>query len=215
MAEVYAPSPPQQQSNDDVCNPTGPSGLSGGQHANRYSYKVLKSLCNNNLRYFNNDRSELGKRFMCSFQTISDLVDALQLQVDGIGKVVHHFDLDEHTPGNGFRSCLMVIDKCVQSATKLSKTVCLKRDSMLFRRLHYVKEVENVASVMGSLYDGLQHVKKLLVWNRKGELYPEDHQTAEDLLFEVECVDQASFYGRSVGFQVIIQLRAVVTILYI
>ncbi|KAG1674060.1 Hormone-sensitive lipase [Nymphon striatum] len=168
---------------------------------NKYLFKVLKSLCNNNLHYFENDSSEYAKRFVCGFNCIIETVDRMELQVECIEKVAHHFDLDEKSRGNGFRSCLIVIDKCIKTTIKLSKTICLKRDSFLFRRIQHLKELENLVSVLGSLNEGCQHFKKLLVWNKKGELYPEDHQTAEDLLFEVECVDQASFYGRFVGFQ--------------
>lgn len=97
-------------------------------------HEVLKDLCENNAKYFSKDNSENGQRLYISFLAIKDNIDAVWPTVIEIGEVAKRFDFDENTPGNGYRSFIKVMQSAINHGIQLNKKVCLKRDSVLFRK---------------------------------------------------------------------------------
>lgn len=56
-----------------------------------------------------------------------------------IEEFMAEYDFDASTPGNGFRSFLMVFESAVHHSMKLSKYVTENRSGLLFRTNIYMK----------------------------------------------------------------------------
>jgi hormone-sensitive lipase len=93
----------------------------------------------NNAQFFQQDETENGQRLHAGFLAIIDQVDVIIPMVDEVRNIAPQFDLDEDTPGNGYRSFVLAVDMCVQHGVKLSRLVCDSRDSFLFRKSFYMR----------------------------------------------------------------------------
>ncbi|KDR22472.1 hormone-sensitive lipase isoform X2 [Zootermopsis nevadensis] len=164
-------------------------------------YRVLKDLCTNNAQFFQQDESESGQRLNAGFLALIDQVDMIIPMVDDVRKIAPLYDFDEGTPGNGYRSFVSVIDKCVQHGVKLSRLVCDSRDSFLFRKTFYMREVEACSHLLASLGTCMAHLQTLLSWSTESQLFPDEQHSTEDLLNRVESINMYCFYGRCLGFQ--------------
>lgn len=164
-------------------------------------YQMLKDLSLNNAEHFRGDDTENGQRLHAGFLAIIDHVNTVTPLVEEIRSVAPCYDLDEKSPGNGYRSFVAVVDRCVQHGIKLCRQVIDGRDSFLFRKGTYMREVEACSHVMASLGTCLQHLKTLLSWSRLGELFPAEEHSSEELLKQAESINMYCFYGRCLGFQ--------------
>lgn len=112
----------------------------------KVTYDALKSLCENNAKYFATDESDYGKRLHKAFLEIVEHIEVMGPMVIKINSVANLYDFDENTPGNGFRSFLSIVDSSISYGLQLSHKVCLKRDNIIFRkgtltRYSYFKEL--------------------------------------------------------------------------
>ncbi|XP_067012042.2 hormone-sensitive lipase isoform X2 [Anabrus simplex] len=164
-------------------------------------YQALKDLCLNNAEYFQPDDSESGQRLHAGFLAVIDHVDTVAPLVDEVRRVAPSFDFDEKSPGNGYRSFVAVVDMCVVHGVKLSRQVVDNRDSFLFRKSFYMREVEACGHVMASLGTCMHHLHTLLTWSKPGELFPSESHSPEELLKQAESINMYCFYGRCLGFQ--------------
>ncbi|KAK7865290.1 hypothetical protein R5R35_012585 [Gryllus longicercus] len=164
-------------------------------------YQMLKDLCQNNAEHFRGDDTENGQRLHAGFLAIIDHVNTVTPLVEEIRSIAPYFDFDETTPGNGYRSFVVVVDKCIQHGIKLCRQVIDGRDSFLFRKGTYMREVEACSHVLASLGTCMQHLKTLLAWSRMGELFPSGEHSSEELLKQAESINMYCFYGRCLGFQ--------------
>lgn len=164
-------------------------------------YQVLKDLCMNNAQYFQQDETENGQRLHAGFLVLIDQVDMITPMVDEVRNVAPQFDFDEDTPGNGYRSFVSVVDMCVQHGVKLSRLVCDSRDSFLFRKSFYMREVEACSHLLASLGTCMTHLQTLISWSTEGQLFPDEQHSTEVLLKHVEGINMYCFYGRCLGFQ--------------
>ncbi|XP_063230131.1 hormone-sensitive lipase isoform X2 [Bacillus rossius redtenbacheri] len=166
-------------------------------------YQLLKELCLNNAEFFRRDDSEGGQRLHAGFLAVGDHVGLVAPLVHRLRRVAPSFDFNSSTPGNGYRSFNSVVDMCVVHGVKLCRQICDGRDSFLFRKSHYAKEVEACGHLLASLGSCLQLLQTMLSWGRPGELFsPEaENHTAEELLRHTEAINMYCFYGRCLGFQ--------------
>lgn len=51
------------------------------------------------------------------------------------------YDFDEQTPGNGYRSFVVVVDASLEHAVQLCRHISLSRDSFIFRKGFYMRLV--------------------------------------------------------------------------
>lgn len=100
----------------------------------KVTHDALKNLCENNITFFAKDESEYGQRLHKAFQDIIKHINAIGPMVNKINSVAKHYDFDEDTPGNGFRSFLTIVDSSISYSLQVSHKVCLKRDNLLFRK---------------------------------------------------------------------------------
>lgn len=92
------------------------------------------------------------------------------------------------------------------------------RDSVLFRLENNSRELDAYVTTLGQLRACLYYLHKLVAYCNagqsvgRGNLFPEeqddmlaeDRCVAEQLMAEVEMLSQDTFYGRCLGFQVLI-----------
>lgn len=105
----------------------------------KVTHDALINLCENNAAYFANDDSEFGRRLHKAFTEIIEHINNIAPMYCDINSIVKHYDFDEDTPGNGFRSFLIVVDASVSYGLQLSHKVCLKRDKLIFRKGNITK----------------------------------------------------------------------------
>ncbi|XP_050677425.1 hormone-sensitive lipase isoform X2 [Leptidea sinapis] len=164
-------------------------------------YEALKESCQNNASYFHSDDSENGQRLYQGFVTLIDHVNTVWPLVDHVRKVAPFYDFDAKSPGNGYRSFVSVVDSCVLHGLKLSRQICTGRDTLLFRKGYFVKEVESCGQLLASLGTCITHLHTLLSWAPTGELFPTENHTPEELFSKADTINQYCFYGRCLGFQ--------------
>lgn len=103
------------------------------------THEALKDLCTNNALYFKDDNTENGQRLYTAFLAINDNIDKIWPIVLRLKTIVSNYDFDENTPANGYRSFLSIIYSAVIFGIQLNKKVCLKRESVLFRKSFFTK----------------------------------------------------------------------------
>lgn len=102
-----------------------------------YKIKTLKDLCLKNAEYFSKDNTENGQRMFISFSAMNDAVDQMWPKIVYIQGRVEEFDFDKDTPGNGYRSYLLVIKSAIELCISVNERLVQKRDSMLFRKGYF------------------------------------------------------------------------------
>ncbi|XP_046431471.1 hormone-sensitive lipase isoform X1 [Neodiprion fabricii] len=167
---------------------------------------ALRELCKANAEYFATDHSEAGFRLNAALSAMLDHLEQVRPLYREISKIAPLFDFDSETPGNGYRSFLSIVDKCILHSVYVCRQLCCQRDSVLFRKSYYMREVEACLQLLASLCTCLQHLKTLYLWsdtpvNEKPSLFSSDSHSPQELLDQTESVNQYSFYGRCLGFQ--------------
>ncbi|KAK9686035.1 Hormone-sensitive lipase (HSL) N-terminus [Popillia japonica] len=175
------------------------------------THQTLADLCTNNALHFKEDNSENGQRLYTAFLAINDNINKIWPIVLRLRTVVNNYDFDENTPANGYRSFLRIIDSAVQLGIELNKKVCLKRDSVLFRKTLFTKEVESCAHLFASLGTCLSITEIIIENCPDGDLFPSEKMSVDEqlaLLGHIDKIDQYCFYGRCLGFQFCESMRA-------
>lgn len=96
-------------------------------------------MIEDNTTHFKNDDSEYGQRLHSGFVVLKENMDKVTRLSEALEKEAFLYDLDPNTPGNGFRSFNNIVHQAVVSVFSLCKQVCTGRDSLLFRKGHYVR----------------------------------------------------------------------------
>ncbi|GAB1866183.1 Hormone-sensitive lipase [Camponotus japonicus] len=169
-------------------------------------WSVLRKLCRTSVEHFASDQNESSVRIKAALLLILDQLDELQPLYNEIVKFAPHFDFDEETPGNGYRSFLSMVDKCIVHSEQVCRQMYDQKDSMFSRKNHHMKEIEACSQLLVSLQTFLQYLKILYSWSTevmsdgKLSLFILDHN-AQEFLNWTENINQYCFYGRCVGFQ--------------
>ncbi|VDP49713.1 unnamed protein product [Soboliphyme baturini] len=143
-------------------------------------YALARSL-SLELSFFFLDKGGLhAERFCRSCHIICQCMSRLQVSVSDICRVMHVFDYDEATIGNGYRSIVSVVDKCVLNIIRLLKFVKEHKGTILFRTGNYCKELETFCD----LFPDLDKLSDL-----------------DEMMRKFESFDQSCFFGRTIGFQ--------------
>ncbi|XP_070551317.1 hormone-sensitive lipase-like [Ptychodera flava] len=166
-------------------------------------FKTLRSLCIDNIEYFKRSKSQYKDRYFTVLCVIMQTADSMEPLLEGFQRIVHHFDFDDKTPGNGYRSLLHVVHCCVNKLIENCKYVKDYRNGFLFRAGMYCIEIENYSNVFGQLKLLLYHAQRLLGASKPGELFPDEElfPNMDLLLVEAEALYRECFYGRCLGFQ--------------
>ncbi|XP_029176344.1 hormone-sensitive lipase-like [Nylanderia fulva] len=167
----------------------------------------LRKLCNVSVEYFTSHRHKNSDRIKAALLVILQQLDELQPIYDEIVKFAPCFDFDETTPGNGYRSFLLMIDKSIVHSEQVCQKMYRQKDSLLFRESHHTKEAEACSQLLISLQITLPYLKILYKWNSleimsdgKPPLIITDH-SRQEFLGLIEHVNPHCYYGRCAGFQ--------------
>lgn len=100
---------------------------------------ALRELCRANTEYFSSHQDENGLRITGALHVISDYMTELRPLYKEIGTIAPLYDFDEATPGNGYRSFLILVDKCILRCGSVCRQIYVQRDSLLFRKGNSMK----------------------------------------------------------------------------
>ncbi|CAL1531773.1 unnamed protein product, partial [Lymnaea stagnalis] len=170
--------------------------------------RELKSIALNNIQYFQNGKQSHHAKFHMTFSLLREYLDiGIEPSYLEICKHLNlcSYDFSEQVKGNGYRSLLRVVHKCCVHLLQLCKYISSVRDSILFRKRFYAKELESYVSALGQLRGVLYYALKLINYCHDGELFADEdrlnNEVAEQFVVDVETLCQESFYGRCLGFQ--------------
>lgn len=102
-------------------------------------WSVLRNLCHTSMEHFTSDQNENTVRIKAALLLILEQLDELQPLYNEIAEFAPHFDFDEETPGNGYRSFLSMVDKSILHCEHVCKQMYHQKDSMFSRKSHYMK----------------------------------------------------------------------------
>ncbi|XP_063167929.1 hormone-sensitive lipase isoform X2 [Candoia aspera] len=165
-------------------------------------FQTLLTLAEDNAAFFQNVPSETGQRFLAAFTTIREHARCLEPMLSHFSTVYHIFDLDEHTPANGFRSLAQTVRCCVAHIIHKSRYVASNRRSIFFRTNHNCAELEAYCIALTQLRALVYLAQCLLTQNRPGHLFNhEEGGVSKQFLQEYITMHKGCFYGRCMGFQ--------------
>lgn len=100
---------------------------------------ALREMCRANVEYFASHQDKNGVRIKAALLAILDYLTQLQPLYKEIARFAPHFDFDEETPGNGYRSFLSLVDKFIMYAGLICRQMYNQKDSVFFRKSYYMK----------------------------------------------------------------------------
>lgn len=103
-----------------------------------YKINTLKEICSKNAEYFSKDNTENGQRLYISFLSMNEVVDQMWPKIVAIEERINEFDFDKDTPGNGYRSYLLVIKLAIELSINVNEKIVQKQSSVLFRKGYYL-----------------------------------------------------------------------------
>ncbi|KOX80857.1 Hormone-sensitive lipase [Melipona quadrifasciata] len=167
---------------------------------------ALRTLCNGSSEYFAPHQDENSIRIRAALMAILDHLVQLQPLYKEISRIAPMFDLDAQTPSNGYRSFLVLIDKCIIHSRFICHQIYCQKDSIFFRKSYYMREVEACSQLLASLCTCLEHLQTLYSWSEhisdgKPSLFIGDNHNPHEILNKVDSINQYCFYGRCLGFQ--------------
>ncbi|KAK7066167.1 hypothetical protein SK128_008931 [Halocaridina rubra] len=125
-----------------------------------------------------------------------------------VRKEAPQFDFDKDNPGNGFRSFNNIVDQAIVSVFDVCKQVASSRGSLLFRKGHFVREVEAWSQTLVSLVSLLEYIDNVLLPRcEDGNLLSDVSSSPNELMGMLNTIPQYSFYGRCLGFHYYPSLR--------
>ncbi|XP_028598089.2 hormone-sensitive lipase isoform X1 [Podarcis muralis] len=165
-------------------------------------FQTLHALAEDNVNFFQESTSETGRRFVAAFTTIREHARCLEPVLSHFATIYHIFDLDEHTPANGYRSLAQTVRCCLAHIVHKSRYVATNRRSIFFRTSHNCAELEAYCTALTQLRALVYLAQRLLTQNRPGHLFNhEDRGLSEQFLQEYITMHKGCFYGRCMGFQ--------------
>ncbi|CAN7983804.1 unnamed protein product [Ixodes hexagonus] len=163
-----------------------------------YLYEVLSSMIQSNVDYFRYVNTETGNKILAHLTSMQQLLQWIETSAYKITSSAHRYDFDSETPANGFRSFITVVDRFILLATKLCRTICMKRDSMFFRSESCLRELEDHVGILHGLKIGMALLERMMENTDDGSLFVS--MEFNDLFNECDRFDPTSFYGRCMGF---------------
>ncbi|KAJ7303994.1 hypothetical protein JRQ81_011511 [Phrynocephalus forsythii] len=165
-------------------------------------FQTLHMLAEDNTNFFRDSTTEMGQRFLAAFTTIREHARCLEPVLNHFATIYHIFDLDEHTPANGYRSLAQTVRCCLAHIVHKSRYVAANRRSIFFRTSHNCAELEAYCTALTQLRALVYLAQQLLTQNRPGCLFNhEDGGLSDQFLQEYITMRKGCFYGRCMGFQ--------------
>lgn len=99
----------------------------------------LQDVCRVSVEYFSSHQDENSVRIKAALLVILDHLEQLQPLYREIAELAPQFDYDENTPGNGYRSFLMLVDKCIVHTNAICQQMYRQKDHVFFAKGHHMK----------------------------------------------------------------------------
>lgn len=181
---------------------------------------ALRELCHANAEYFMSHQDENSVRIRAALMAILDHLVQLQPLYKEISRIAPLFDLDPETPGNGYRSFLILIDKGIIHSRTVCHQIYCQKDSMFFRKTYHMREIEACSQLLASLCTCLEHLKTLYSWSglasdERPSLFVVDDHSSHEMLNKMDTVNQYCFYGRCLGFQFYESLKPILKLMIV
>ncbi|XP_053124571.1 hormone-sensitive lipase isoform X2 [Hemicordylus capensis] len=165
-------------------------------------FQTLHMLAEDNMAFFQESSTETSRRFVAAFTAIREHARCLEPLLGHFATIYHIFDLDEHTPANGYRSLAQTVRCCLAHIIHKSRYVAANRRSIFFRTSHNCSELEAYCNALTQLRALVYLAQRLLTHNRPGYLFNhEDRGISEQVVQEYITMHKGCFYGRCMGFQ--------------
>ncbi|XP_034189565.2 hormone-sensitive lipase [Osmia lignaria lignaria] len=167
---------------------------------------ALRELCQANEEFFVSHQDENGVRIRGAVLAILEHLTQLQPLYKQLSKIAPMYDYNIHTPANGYRSFLILVDRCIAHSRLVCHQIYCQKDSMFFRKNYHMREIEACSQLLASLYTCLEHLQTLSSWSDsmidgKPSLFIGDAHNPQEILNKVDSINQYCFYGRCLGFQ--------------
>ncbi|XP_014205490.1 hormone-sensitive lipase isoform X1 [Copidosoma floridanum] len=195
-------------------------GTSSYEELEPSSWGVLREHCSALSDHFDSHQDEGSIRIKGALTLIHDSLDDMRPVYGELYRIAPLFDLDENTPGNGYRSHLIMVDKAVLHSGGVCRDMLNQKDSVLFRKTHHVKEIEACSQLLAALSTTLQYVKSLFKSQEQMEdgqynLFPSEGHDPHKILRQTEAINQYSFYGRCLGFQFCDNMKTILKVVLV
>ena len=165
----------------------------------------LTSVVDDNLSFFVKSRKPLDAQFVTAFGRILNVIEPTRIAVEELGKICTRFDIDSETRGNGFRSLIYLIRKCLLKILEIGIYIQKSRERFFFRSYHNSMEIESYSQVISRLFTMTQVALSLGTILDDDSLFADEEKFPDEvngLLNDFETIGRECFYGRSFGFQV-------------
>ncbi|XP_066589495.1 hormone-sensitive lipase [Prorops nasuta] len=168
-----------------------------------FGFEEMCTLCAD---YFKHHQDENSVRIRAALLSIIDQLQQLRPLYQEILDFAPLFDFDRETKGNGYRSFLVLTDKCIHHTETICEYIYSQKNSKFFRKSTYMREIEACSQLVASICTCLQHLKTLYVWSEEASdgrpcLFTPANHSPQELLEKAESINQYCFYGRCLGFQ--------------
>ena len=106
------------------------------------NYKLmhdLKEIALKNENYYKLDSTTSGSRLFECFTSIVQVLLSTKNSIEVVEGFAGEYDFNEMTPGNGYWSFLNIYTAALKGAIKTANYIFDYRNSLLFRKAHYLK----------------------------------------------------------------------------
>lgn len=168
-------------------------------------FEVLYMSVIDNIDYFYFVREKYcyAKKFVSLLRELLSHLHWYEKNLKDLCNEAHCYDFTTSAAGNGFRSFILIFNRCFSECYIFCKSLSSARTSYFFKSNTYVKETESILSILDGLRPGLKYINKILAENRDNQsLMADAFLTAEELIQECGTIRQLGFYGRHQGFYV-------------
>ncbi|XP_051811850.1 lipase, hormone-sensitive a isoform X2 [Acanthochromis polyacanthus] len=169
-------------------------------------FATLERVCEDNISVLRGPSDlpygSVANRLLTCIRQIQEHGRALEPVVGCFTAVYHHYDFDEQTPGNGYRTLVKVLLSCLFHIIQKARYVACNFNSAFFRAEHNAAEMEAYSSALCQLRALLHLAQRLINDNDCGQLYSlKDEDLSRRFVQEYSSMHKACFYGRCLGFQ--------------
>ncbi|XP_054708470.1 hormone-sensitive lipase-like [Uloborus diversus] len=166
-------------------------------------FELLHVSVINNIDYFYflRDKYWYANKFVTLLKELLGHVHWYEKNLKLLYEEAHRYDVSTRSQGNGFRSFILIFERCFSDCYDFCKSLINARNSYFFRANLYLTKCESLVGVLDGLRPGLNYLEKILTENKStGNLMADKIFTAEELMTECGAINQLGFYGIHQGF---------------
>jgi len=167
-------------------------------------FDQLASVIDDNLRFFATQKKPIDSQFVGAFERINMVIEPTRVAMEELSKICVRFDVDSDTKGNGFRSLMCLIEKCLFKILEIGLYIQKSRERFFFRSYHNVMELESYSHVICRLFTMSQIALSFGALLDEDSLFADEDKYPDEvngLVNDFDTLGRECFYGRSFGFQ--------------